>query len=552
MKQALKWIPRILACIVAVFLLFWFQLPPINLFAKAFWSFLAECIIVCAVICGITSVLSFAKKARKDTVLTDGKTALKTAALPTKIVIGVLIAMLALSIVFSVIGARFFNAKRYANLLTTTDGNFSAEVAELTMSQIPVVDRDTATRLGQRKLGEISDLVSQFEIEDEYTQINYQNRPVRVTPLGYADIIKWFTNQNEGVPGYIKVDLTTQETELVRLKEGIRISRSEYFLRDLDRTLRFQYPTKIFKEVSFEIDEQGTPYWVASVVDYKIGFWSGEDICGVVLLNACSGESAYYDLADIPRWVDQAFDSDMIIQQLTDNGMYSGGFWNSVFGQKNVRQPTDGYNYIALNDDVWLYTGITSVTSDESNIGFVLINLRTKEARYYVQAGAEEYSAMESAQGQVQHLSYNSTFPILLNVADRPTYFMSLKDGAGLVKMYAFVDMEQYQVVGTGTSLEKAQEAYLQALENENINVDTPEDETPPQTETLRGTVKQISAAVVGGNTCYYVVLEGEDATVYTLPITLSDRLPFVTVGSTLELTLTDQAVTAVTVDPQA
>ena len=235
------------------------------------------------------------------------------------------------------------------------------------------------------------------------------------------------------------VDMTTQDTSLIRLENGIKYSESEYFMRNIRRKLRFEYPTKIFGDISFEIDDNGTPYWVASTVEYKIGLFSGEDIGGAVLFDAQTGESKYYDVADVPTWVDQVYESDMVLQQLVYNGKYRSGWLNSIFGQKGVLQPTDGYNYLAINDDVWLYTGITSVTSDESNVGFVLTNLRTKETRYYAVSGAEEYSAMSSAQGQVQHLGYRATFPLLLNVADRPTYFMALKDSAGLVKMYAFV-----------------------------------------------------------------------------------------------------------------
>jgi hypothetical protein len=345
------------------------------------------------------------------------------------------------------------------------------------------------------------------------------------------------------------VDLTTQEVDLVRLSEmgmgNIRYSRSEYLFRNLDRTLRFRYPTKIFGEVSFEVNEAGTPYWVASVIDYRIGLWSGADIGGVVLLNATTGESNYYDLEDIPTWVDQAYEEGMIFDQLTYNGLLKNGYINSVFGQKGCVMPTEGYNYIAIDDDVWLYTGITSVTADESNIGFVLVNLRTKEARYYTQAGAEEYSAMDSAEGQVQEKNYVATFPILLNVGDRPTYFMSLKDDAGLVKMYAYVDMAQYQIVGIGNSVDKARQAYLDQLSDQGIDsVKPPVDEV---TRMVTGKVSAIATAVVEGNTMYYVKLNGEEV-VY--PISLNQSpflLPFMKVGDTITLHYADTLLTAVT-----
>ncbi len=554
MKKTVSIALKVLVCILAVGLLFWFQLPPINLRSQAFWSFLFESIVLCSAIVGISAILGFFRgrvtvsKNGVSMISGTGRPSLKNAALSVKIVLGVLGAIIVFSLGASAVGARLFNASRYANLIQPQDGSFAEDVAELSMSQIPVVDRDSASRLGQRKLGEMSDLVSQFVIEADYTQINFGGKPVRVTPLGYADFIKWCTNSDEGIPAYIMVDLTTQEVQLTRLSElgldNIKYARSEYLMRDLNRKLRFDHPTKIFGEISFEIDENGTPYWVASVIRYRIGLWNGADIGGVVLLNAVTGESQYYDLADVPTWVDQAYDESMLMEQLTDNGTLKNGFWNSVFGQKGCVMPTEGYNYIAIDDDVWMYTGITSVTADESNIGFVLVNLRTKEARYYEQAGAEEYSAMSSAQGQIQEKNYTATFPVLLNVGGRPTYFMSLKDSAGLVKMYAYVDMAQYQIVGTGATVDKARDAYIALLEDEDIGTET---ETPEETKTVAGTVSALASAVVDGNTRYYVRLN-EDAAIHVLTASLSDALPFLKEGDTITITYTGDTITAVTI----
>ncbi len=532
MKKTVSIILRVIICAIAEFLLFWINLPAINLKSKSFIFFIIESIIICTLIFAISSVISFIKRHKNKSgnlIAPNIKETVKGAKLPVKIIIGVIAALIVFIVGMDVIGMEAFNAKSYASLIEIKDGNFAEDVSEIKMSQIPVVDKDVANRLGRRELGKITDLVSQFEIEDDYTQINFKNNPYRVTPLKYADFIKWIANQSEGIPGYITVNLTTQQADLIKLDKPIKYSKSEYFMRNIDRYLRFQHPTKIFAEVSFEIDDNGTPYWVASVVDFKIGYWSGKDICGVVLVNAQTGENAYYENGEIPTWVDQAFDSDMIMQQLYFNGMYKNGFINTLLSQKECTQPTDGYNYLAINDDVWAYTGITSVTEDESNLGFVLSNLRTKETKYYVQAGAEEYSAMESAEGQVQHLGYDATFPILLNIADRPTYFVSLKDDAGLVKLYAFVDMEQYHVVGTGATVDKARESYVEALSGENIDVPE-EEETPDIAYEAKGTVSALSEAVVNGNTQYYIKLNGEDK-IYVIPASVSDSLPFLKVG---------------------
>lgn len=536
---------RLLLSVVLIFLLFYTMLPAINMRDKNFLIFLIISIVVVLMvnlpnyvklffesisqgsetIVGhnpLTGQPIFAKKPKeKDTVKISR---------PLKIGFAAIAVLILWMVIATVIGQRFFNASRYRDLITLEEGDFTQDVAELQMSQIPVVDKDTAARLGSRKLGEMTELVSQFEIGNNYTQINYKGSPYRVTPLAYADPIKWLYNMKKGLPAYITVDMVTQETDLVWLEDGMKYSTSEYFFRNIYRYLRFSYPTKIFKTVSFEIDDNGVPYWVAPVVKYRIGWWDGEDISGAVLVNAVTGESQYYEKESVPEWIDQLYTSDLIIEQLDDNGKFQNGFINSIFGQRNVRRTTYGYNYLAMDDDVYLYTGMSSVTADESNIGFVLVNLRTKATKFYAVPGATEYSAMGSAEGQVQHLQYKATFPLLLNVSDRPAYFVSLKDAAGLVKMYAFVDVGQYQIVGTGSTVEEAKRNYRQALNMEEIEIGE-----ELETESVKGTIDRIANVVVSGNTCYYFTLEGQNV-VYAAEITVNERLPFAESGDQIEL----------------
>lgn len=542
-KKSVKFtVIKAILSIVVIFLMFWFELPPLNLRSSDFWSFLIQAIIVCVVINAFGYIWKFIKKLGNSkggtyAEITGEKFSIKKLGKPIVLAIGAAVIIVVFSFVMNTIGSEFFNAKSYNQLLSLKDGDFASDVSELKMNQIPVVDRDSSQTLGKRKLGEISDYVSQFEIADNYTQINYKDEPCRVTPLVYGDPIKWFNNQKEGIPAYIIVNMTTQDADTVRLESGMKYSESEYFMRNIHRYLRFNYPTKIFDDVSFEIDENGTPYWVASTIEYKIAFWSGRDIGGAVLVNAVTGESKYYDLKDIPTWVDQVYSADMIIEQLEYNGEYRSGFWNSVFGQKGVLQPTEGYNYLAINDDVWLYTGMTSVVSDESNVGFVLVNLRTKESKYYKVPGAKEYSAMSSAEGAVQEKEYSATFPLLLNVSDRPTYFMSLKDDAGLVKMYAFVDVQAYQVLGTGSNVDQARENYISNLKKEEIELN-PEDEKEFEEITESFKVTDVNSAVVGGNTKYYLKVKstgenslGYDSEILVIDISVSEDLPFVKAG---------------------
>lgn len=548
MKIKLSTVVKGLVSVLIIGVLYWLILPPVNWRSVEMWSFLAFSIVICAAINFTHSLFETIKTSatKRGNAVTKARFHVKQLSMPLKISAVALIAIVVLGIVGNVTGWTLFSAKEYGGLLTYETGEFQKEITDivtnqngkLNMDSVPVVDRDTAERLSLRKLGEMSDLVSQFEVDSWYnTQINYKGAPTRVTPLVYGDFFKWLNNRKKGIPAYITVNMETQETSLVRLPEGIKYSESEYLLRDLNRHLRFKYPTKIFDNISFEIDEKGTPYWVASTVTYRIGIWNGRDIEGVVLCNAVTGECQYYEISAVPQWIDQAYDSEIIIEQLTYNGEYVNGYWNSLFGQKDVLQPTDGYNYLAMNDDVYLYTGMTSVSSDESNVGFVLVNLRTKETVFYACPGAEEYSAMESAQGKVQEKKYVSTFPLLLNVGNRPTYFMSLKDSAGLVKMYAFVDVRQYQIVGTGTSVEGALNAFLQELANNDETI--PNSGVTTEEKTVTGTITDIQSAVVNATTRYYIVLQN-DPTVYMAEVTVNDRLPFIKSGDTITVKYTN------------
>lgn len=550
-KKVSSMITRIIISAVLMFLLFYSMLPAINLKDRNFIIYLIACIVIFLVVNFLTYVKDFIQNLssgrgmemtrdpvtgqvvfRKTPGENKGRVNMGKPLKYGFIAIAVLIAFMLLA---SALGLKIFNAGRYRDLITLTDGDFSSDVAELNMSQIPVVDKDTASRLGSKKLGEMTELVSQFEILDNYTQINYKDTPYRVTPLSYADPVKWLYNMKTGLPAYIAVDMVNQDTNLVWLESGMKYSTSEYFFRNIYRYIRFKYPTKMFETVSFEIDDEGTPYWVAPTISYRIGWWDGKDIGGAVLVNAETGEASYYDKDDVPQWIDQLYDSNLIIEQLDDNGRFQNGYINSIFGQRNVRRTTYGYNYLAIDDDVYLYTGMSSVTSDESNIGFVLVNLRTKDTQFYAVPGATELSAMESAKGQVQHLNYTATFPLLLNISDRPTYFISLKDAAGLVKMYAFVDVEQYQIVGTGPTIDEAKRNYRNALNLEDVEIPEVQEGTE-----ISGIIDAIESAVVGGNTRYYFTLKGSTE-VYTAEITVSEKLPFMKAGERVKFKFAEE-----------
>lgn len=527
-----KTIVSILLTLVYAFVAFWFMLPAINLRSKDFYIYLITVIAVYLIVSLFmkgSTVIHDSVKSRSINF-----SGVKGSGIVTKILLGVILVCIVVIVGGTLISAEIFHASAYQKLMPVEERDFTEDISQISLKDVPVVDRDSAVRLGDRKLGELVEFVSQFEVDESaysYTQINYNGVPTRVAPLMYGDIIKWFNNQSKGIPAYISVDMTTQDVTLHRLEEGIRYSPGELFFRNLDRHLRFSYPTYMFDDnYAFEVDDEGNPYWICPVIEYRIGLFGGKDIKGVVIMDAQDGTSQYYPIAEVPQWVDQAYSTDIVINQIDYWGRFKKGYFNTIFGQKEMSQSSGGYNYLAQDDDVWVYTGLTSTGNDQSNIGFVLVNLRTKEARYYPVSGATEYSAMDSAEGQVQHLAYQATFPILLNVANQPTYFLSLKDNAGLVKQFAYINVERYQEVAIGSTIT---EAYNQYLKMAGENADLSVDESAVKTE--RQIVKSVSSAVKDGNTYYYIQLENSDR-VFTASIQLDDILAVVKAGDTVSI----------------
>ena len=480
---------------------FYVTLPALNPHAGEFYSFLG---LLCAVYVVCVFLLSGAPH---DNVIRTPKEKLrewlkfiKSRCLPVGLLF---VAVVVIAAVGNVVSMPLLRAAAYRDLLTVQTGDFASDVAQISFNEIPTLDRTSAEFLGDRQMGTLSDMVSQFEYSGDSTQINYQGRPVRVAPIAYADLFKWLTNRGQGLPAYVVVDMVTQEATVTRLPQGMKYSFSEPLNRNIVRHLRFHYPTMMFSTPEFEIDESGHPWWIAPRVVKTIGLFGGTDIQGAVLVDAVTGQSQYYK--EVPTWVDTLYVPELIMQQYDYHGTLVHGFINSLLGQRDVTITTDGYNYIAMNDDVYAYTGVTSANADQSNLGFLLCNMRTKETHFYEAPGATEAAARASAEGVVQDLGYVSTFPLLLNIAGEPTYFIPLLDNTNLVKSYAMVNVAQYQLVATGATVSACEQTYIQMLSDKGVT--TPEE--LPKTQ-ASGTIAEIRSAVLSGNTYYFLRLEGE------------------------------------------
>lgn len=500
---------------------FYFILPPLNITSFEFWMFVVLLLSIYFILVLSLNTIDIVRV----NIFRIGKRIKGEKGI--YIIPFIIVVIFFVIFLTNIILSPVFISKTYSKrIIVNENGNFTEDVKDVEINSLPVIDKESSIKLGDRVMGQMPELVSQFDVTNIYTQINYKENIIRVTPLEYNDIFKYISNRKEGIKGYITVNSVTGESDLIKLDRGMKYMDSAIFGEDLMRVLRFKYPTKIFGEKSFEIDEEGKPYWIVPVIKYY-GVGIRKDIKELIVFSPVTGESEIYKVKDVPTWVDHVYSASLIIEQINDWGKYRNGFFNSIIGQKNVVATTEGYNYTVMNDDVYLYTGITSAVADESNVGFVLTNMRTKETNYYAVPGAEEYSAMASAEGQVQQMNYKSTFPLLINLNDKPTYFVSLKDNAGLVKMYGLVDVTDYQKVTVIDSNAGINELINKYLSGEKVN-----------TTNLKYKdiiIKSITTAIINGNTYYYITdLEGNR---YKVSITLnSDTIPFIKMGDKINI----------------
>ena len=501
-KMTGKIILSIVSGICFTGLYFYFGLPVINPASPSFWLSLA------------LVLLSFAypfllkkdgvyrmKKSTGSTILLD-----VNCARINKVTVAIVAVPVAVMVIGSVISSTVFNARAYAKVITVTEADFATDMKETNeVTNIALMDGNSARYLGNKTLGSVSHMVSQYVVSDRYTQINYQYTPKKVANLEHADFFKWFANKDKGVPGYVMVDPVNNSAEYMELKTPLKYVDSAYFNHDLMRKLRFEYPTKIFDDfISFEVDDEGTPYYIVTCLTPRVFPFGAMDVCEAIVFDPCTGESEIYAVEDVPAWVDAVYSGDLAEQKYNWYGTLSGGFINSIIGNKDCKQTTDDYGYIVIGDDVWYFTGVTSVTSDESNIGFIISNARTGEYKYYPVVGAEEYGAMNAAEGVVQEKGYKASFPSLINVSGQATYIMVLKDASGYVRLYALVNVEQPSLVATAAKQEDAMKAY-RALLAENGIIDSGKlpDPSLPSAKII---VADIKTYTVDGNTVFYFV----------------------------------------------
>lgn len=573
-KAGLKILINIIVMLLTAGIGYYFLLPALNLRSTDFYIYVA--MVLGSYI--VSAVLTSGMLTRPEYVPYVKKQAIAPIAI-------MLVFLLILGVGY-VISAPLFRAKSYSQILKITDTELSAEgskaVDKITninsikdFNKIALIDKDAAEKLADKTLGDLAEfsLESQFEIANIYsTQINYKGSPYRVFPLRYGDIFKWLMQRNDGCPGYVSVNMNTQEANFISVENGIKYSPAEHFSRHLMRVVRFSYPTYLLGTPSFEIDENGNPYWIIPHLYKAVGLLGGDDVKGIIMVDACTGECFEYSMDEVKagvgtdnvniEWIDQVYNASLLTEQYNYYGKYSNGFINFYIGQENVKLTTQGSSYLADGSDVYLYTGVTSVTSDQSILGFAIINQRTKEAYFYSVSGATEAAAQLSANGIVSDKQWRSTFPLLINLRTsndeyEPTYFMALKDANDVVKSYAMVNVKQYSDAVRSPNDDDADikaclESYIRKLSSRssnpivinidmsgNINSDSSSDDKIENTKTIEGVIADLRSVVVSGTTYFYIRLS-DSSTYYYIAADLSNEAVLFNVGDSVVLTVAE------------
>ena len=522
-----KIILSVILGVVVAFGGFYFFLPPLNPMSERFWLYVLAITIASSVPfikvgpTQVTVKTANGKVIKKySSAVGKNKWIITAAAIP----LGVLI-------IGNIISSTVFNARSYAQIIKVTESNFTTDLPETTeVTNIALMDTESAKMLGNRTLGSLSNVVSQYTVSDVYTQINYKNTPKKVSNLEYDGFFKWLGNRENGIPGVVIVDPVKSGSEYMKLNKPIKYAESAYFGEDLMRKVRFDYPTKIFDfdAISFELDDEGNPYYIISCFRPQVMLFGAKDVEEVIIFDPTDGSSELYKVEDTPAWVDIVFDGYLASEKYNWHGTLSGGFLNSIIGNVGCKMATDDFGYVVLEDDVWYFTGVTSaVSNDKSNIGFILTNARTGEYKFYPVIGAEEHSAMGAAEGEVQEKGYVASFPSLINVSNQPTYIMVLKNAAGIVELYALVNVENYSLVATGTTQADAMSAYKKLLRQNDIDIGD-------SGQNIEITVADVRIAMISNVSTVYIT--AEDGRVFKGYLEADEALILIRKGDKLKI----------------
>ena len=432
--------------------------------------------------------------------------------------------------------ATIFHTSNYQKMIGKVENGkkISEHIAPISMDKIRVVDQELAFLFGEKIIGSQAALGSQVEL-GKFSIQKVNNELYWIAPLLHSGFFKWLNNK-EGTPGYVMVSATNErDVKLVQSIDGkplkIKYQPSAYFQSDIHRHVYFNGFSSVgLADFTFEIDEKGNPFWVITKYNKTIGF-SGKNTSGIVVVDAQNGAIQHYNIKNAPSWVDRIQPAELIEDQLNNWGELVNGYWN--FSNTDKLQITEGLTLVyGQNNKSYWYTGLTSVGSDESAVGFVLVDTRTKETTFYKQSGATEFAAQSSAQGKVQEKGYKASLPIPYNINGIPTYVMTLKDDGGLVKMYAMVAINDYTIVGVGNSMRETLTSF-KSVYNMAGNKINPSNVAAKKA--ISSVISRIQSDVKNGNSFYYFTIK-DYPNIFVGSSQVSNEIPVTVVGDSVKV----------------
>lgn len=520
----MKKITPILTLFVLAFIVFYNTLPVIN------YGFLGLPVLLLFIL--LIAIITFS-----EVVVVQNTKRIKVFSKANRYVFLIFLAILAYVIIVPLLTSLpMFRSEAYQKLIgKVEDGqNLKNHIAPISLDKIRVVDEELAMLLGEKIIGSQPSLGSQTEI-GEFTIQKVNDELYWVAPLLHTGFFKWYNNSG-GTPGYVMVSATNErDVKLIQDVKGkpvkIKYQPGAFFGSRIDRHVYFNgYATVGLEDFNFEIDDNGHPYWIVTKYKKRIGF-AGNDATGVLVVDAETGAIQEYDIANTPLWVDRIQPISFIEEQLNDWGEYVHGYWN--WANENKLMTTEGLTLVyGENHKSYWYTGLSSVGKEESAVGFVLVDTRTKEATYYRQSGATEYAAQSSAEGKVQEKGYHASLPIPYLINNIPTYVMTLKDDGGLVKMFAMVSINDYTIVGVGNTMRETLMAYKNVYNMADNGIDPAAVSTK---KSFKSVVTRIENDVKNGNSFYYFTVK-DYPNIFVGSSQLSNELPVTMVGDSINI----------------
>ncbi|MDV6169064.1 hypothetical protein R1T16_11565 [Flavobacterium sp. DG1-102-2] len=509
--------------LVIGFLIFYTALPVLN------YGFTGFAVI-------LIFILVAAAFTTSDKIITSKKVTLKLTK-GGKIALGIaLVLFLYATLLPLFTSAPIFRNQDYREMIgkVKTGDKMTNHIAPISINKVRVVDENLAYLLGEKILGSDPALGSKSELGEFFIQ-KVGDDLYWVAPLLHSGFFKWLNN-SDGTEGYVMVSATNErDVKLVQNLNGkdlkIKYQPEAYFGSQIERHTYFNgYATTGLADFNFEIDDTGKPFWVATKYEKKVGF-AGDDATGVVLIDAQTGAINEYTIANTPKWVDRIQPISFVVEQMNDWGEYVHGYWNWANTDKLMITEDLTLVYGEDGRSYW-YTGVSSVGKEESAVGFALIDTRTKETTIYHQSGATEYAAQSSAEGKVQEKGYKASLPVPYTINGIPTYVMTLKDGGGLVKMYAMVSIGDYTIVGVGNTMRETLMSYKNVynMAGNRINPDDKDTRT-----VLSTVVTRIQSDIKNGNSFYYFTLNGNPK-IFIGSSQLSNELPVTVVGDSVRI----------------